>query len=79
MKITAKMSIGEIVSKHPETAEVFFKHGMHCLGCAASHFENLEQGCEAHGIDSKRLVADLNKAVEKKPAKKTASTKPKKK
>ena len=65
MKITAKMSIGEIVNKYPETAEVFFKHGMHCLGCAASHFENLEQGCQAHGIDAKKLVADLNKAVEK--------------
>ncbi len=65
-KISKDMAIGEVVEKYPNTAEVFMKHGMHCLGCAAAHFENIEQGCEAHGIDAKKLVADLNKAVEKK-------------
>ena len=39
---------------------------MHCIGCVAANFENIEEGCEAHGIDAKELVADLNKAVEKK-------------
>jgi hybrid cluster-associated redox disulfide protein len=74
MKINSKMSIGEIVQNHPKTVEVFFKYGMHCLGCAASHFENLEQGCEAHGIDSKKMIVDLNKAIEK-PAKKAVKKK----
>ncbi|MBW2966520.1 DUF1858 domain-containing protein [Candidatus Woesearchaeota archaeon] len=60
------MSIGEVVEKYPETAEVFMKHGMHCLGCAIAHFENIEQGCKAHGIDAKKLVDNLNKVVAKK-------------
>ena len=64
-KITGKESIMSVVQDHPETADVFMKHGMHCLGCAAANFENIEQGCEAHGIDAKKLVADLNKAVKK--------------
>jgi len=68
-KITEKMSIGEIVNKYPYTAEVFFKHGMHCLGCAVAQFENLEQGAQAHGLDLKKLLEDLNKAVEKKKKK----------
>jgi hybrid cluster-associated redox disulfide protein len=42
------------------------KHGMHCLGCAAAHFETLEQGCGAHGIDVDELVKDLNAAVKAK-------------
>jgi len=62
-KITGKEPIGEIVQKYPQTAEVFMKHGMHCLGCAASHFENIEQGAEAHGLDVKKLIEDLNKSV----------------
>ncbi len=66
MKITGKMAIGECVSKHPETIEVFMGHGLHCVGCAVAAFENIEQGAKAHGIDVKKLVADLNKAVEKK-------------
>lgn len=65
-KITSKMSIGDVVSKYPETIEVFFKHGLHCVGCAIAQFENVEQGAKAHGIDVKKLIDDLNKAVEKK-------------
>lgn len=65
-KITKDMPIGEVVTKYPKTADVFMKHGMHCLGCAIAHFENIEQGAQAHGIDVKKLMTDLNKAVEKK-------------
>jgi hypothetical protein len=35
------------------------------VGCAAAHFENLEQGCVAHGIDVEKIVKDLNTAVAK--------------
>ncbi len=64
-KITKEMNIGEIAMKHPECMEVFAKYGMHCLGCVASRFENLEQGCQAHGIDADAMVKDLNAAVDK--------------
>ncbi|RLE41761.1 disulfide oxidoreductase [Candidatus Woesearchaeota archaeon] len=64
MKVTAKSKIGEIVAKHPKTVEVFLKHGLHCIGCFASQFETLKQGCKAHGIDCEKLVEDLNKAIE---------------
>ena len=67
-KITGKMGIIVIVQKYPQTVDVFFKHGMHCLGCAAAHFENLEQAAEVHGLDLKALLKDLNDAA-KKPAK----------
>ena len=63
MKITKEMSIGEIVQKYPQTVPVFMQHGLGCLGCAVAHFENLEQGAMAHGIDIDVLVAALNEAV----------------
>jgi len=65
-KITKDMPIGEVVNKYPQTIEVFFKHGLHCIGCAAAAFENIEQGAQAHGIDIKKLILDLNKAIKKK-------------
>jgi len=65
-KITKDMPIGDVVQKFPETAEVFMNSGMHCLGCAVSHFENIEEGASAHGIEVKKLIEDLNKAVNKK-------------
>ena len=65
-KITKEMPIGGVVQKYPETIGVFSKHGLHCMGCAIAHFENIEQGCNAHGIDADKLVEDLNKAVKEK-------------
>ena len=63
MAITKDMSILEVVQKYPDTAEVFMSAGMGCLGCAAAHFENIEQGALAHGIDVDALVADLNDCI----------------
>lgn len=61
--ITKENSITDTVEKYPETAEVFMKHGMHCLGCMAARFENIEQGAMAHGIDVDKLMEDLNKVI----------------
>lgn len=64
-KITKEMKIEEILEKHPESVEIFLKHGFHCLGCAAASFENLEDGAKAHGIDAEKLVEELNREIEK--------------
>jgi hybrid cluster-associated redox disulfide protein len=63
MKITKDMRIQEVVEKYPQSVPVFFKHGLGCLGCAAAHFETIEQGATAHGIAVDALIADLNKAI----------------
>ena len=63
MTITKDMSIIEVVQKYPDTAMVFMYAGMGCLGCAAAHFENIEQGCSAHGIDVDALIEALNEVV----------------
>ena len=63
MAITKDMSILEVVQKYPDTVDVFVNAGMGCLGCAAAHFENIEQGAMAHGIDADQLVKDLNTVV----------------
>jgi hybrid cluster-associated redox disulfide protein len=59
------MSITEVVEKYPESAEVFIRHGMHCFGCMAARFENIEQGALAHGIDADKLIEDINNSVNK--------------
>jgi len=63
MKITKEMNITEIVQKNPDTVQVFMRFGMHCFGCAAARFENVEQGALAHGIDVDKLVVALNGAI----------------
>ena len=63
MRIKKDMSFGEVISRYPETADVFARHGLHCIGCIMSSFETIEQGARAHGIDVDKLIDDLNKAI----------------
>ncbi len=63
MTITKDMSIMTVVEKYPQAAVVFMQHGMGCVGCAAAHFENIEEGAMAHGIDVDSLITDLNNFV----------------
>ncbi len=61
--ITKEMSIGEVVTKYPQTIPIFQAHGMGCLGCAVAKFENVAEGAAAHGINIEKLVEDLNKSI----------------
>ena len=60
MKIEKTTTIGEILEKAPENADLLLEAGMHCLGCPASQMETLEEACEVHGIDADELVEKLN-------------------
>ena len=61
MKIEKTTTIGEILEKAPEKADLLLEAGMHCLGCPASQMGTLEEACEVHGIDADELVEKLNK------------------
>ncbi len=61
--ITKEMSIGEVVTKYPQTIPVFQAHGMGCLGCAVARYENIAEGAAAHGLNIDKLVKDLNNAI----------------
>lgn len=63
--INRKMSIEEVVKKHPETITTFERYGLGCVGCQAALFESIEQGAEIHGIDVEALIADLNKEIKR--------------
>lgn len=61
--ITKDMGIMEIVQKYPQTIQVLQAFGMGCIGCAAAHFENIEQGASAHGIDVDAMIEAMNEAI----------------
>ena len=63
MTITKDMSIMEVVQKYPDTTMVFMYAGMGCIGCAAAHYENIEQGAMVHGIDIDALIDALNEVA----------------
>lgn len=64
-KITKNMSFAEILKKNPESVEVLFNNGMHCIGCAMAMTETLEQGAIAHGLDADKIVEEINNSAKK--------------
>ena len=61
--VNKKTLIGEIVRNYPESAEILFSIGMHCLGCPASQMESLEQACAVHGVDADQVAEAINKKI----------------
>ena len=60
MEIKKDMTIGELLEKAPEKAEILLNAGMHCLGCPASQAETIEEACEVHGIDVEEVLEKIN-------------------
>ena len=58
-KISRGMTIGEILSLYPYSADVMTRNGIHCVGCGAATFETLEQGLRVHGKTEEEVEAVL--------------------
>jgi hybrid cluster-associated redox disulfide protein len=68
MAITKNTTIGDAVNKHPKTAQVMLKYGLHCAGCSVAAWETIEQGAKRHGLDNKeidKMVLEMNKVLVK--------------
>jgi hydroxylamine reductase len=62
-EITKDMTFAELLEKKPESMNILFEAGLHCIGCHMSAYETIEQGCSAHGMNKKEideLIKKLN-------------------
>ena len=62
-RITKNTTIGELLQVDPDIANVLTNIGMHCIGCALSSEENVEQACMAHGVDVDEFLAKCNDVI----------------
>ena len=61
--ITKAMTLGDVVMKYPEAAQVMLKYGLHCIGCHVAAHETIEQGAKAHGLEDaqiEKMVREMN-------------------
>jgi hybrid cluster-associated redox disulfide protein len=68
-EVKKNMTFAQILTKKPESMNILFENGLHCIGCHMSAYETIEQGCLAHGMSNKQideLIKELNKTTEKK-------------
>ncbi len=57
MKITAEMSVLDIMNICPPSQYLLMEYGLHCIGCAMAGDESLEAGLLAHGFTEKEIAA----------------------
>lgn len=55
--------VEEVLERWPETAPVFMRLKMACVGCDIAGFETLAEAAAAYGIAVERLLGDLYSAV----------------
>ncbi len=65
-KITEDMPFSYVLTKWPETADVFTKMKMHCIGCPMAAAETIRDGALVHNIPVKKLIKALNNKISEK-------------
>ncbi len=59
MALTADSTIYDLLKEKPESAEVLFKFGMGCVGCAIARGETIREAAIVHGIPLEELTSAL--------------------
>jgi len=59
MAVTADSTIMDVLQAKPDAANVLFKFGMGCLGCAVARGETIREAAQAHGIPLDELLSAL--------------------
>lgn len=62
-RIDGSTLIGDILKNYPQTMDILKACGMHCLGCPASHAEQLKDACLVHGLETELVVKALNEKI----------------
>ena len=65
MKVTADMTIGELIRLDENIVPILMRAGMHCIGCPSAQGESLAEAM-VHGIDGNMLIAQINDFLENK-------------
>jgi hybrid cluster-associated redox disulfide protein len=64
-KISLDMIISDVLQMDKGLAPIFYNNGLFCLGCPSASGESIRDACQIHGIDSDKLIKELNEYFNK--------------
>lgn len=62
-QVTKDTIVYDIMLNAPQTAPLFERIGMHCLGCAFATGESIEAACAVHGVEVGPFVEEVNACI----------------
>lgn len=69
MEITKQTTMGDMIEYDRGIAVILMEAGMHCVGCPASIGESLEEACQVHGLDSDKVLKNIQEYLANKDEK----------
>ncbi len=63
--LTQNLTVEETLRHWPQTAGVFLRRRMACLGCAIAPFETLHEVSEIYQLDAEQFLRELQDAARK--------------
>lgn len=64
-KVDKDMTIMDALKLDNGVAEIFMRHGLHCLGCPGATSESIADAGTVHNINVDKLVEELNDFLNK--------------
>jgi hybrid cluster-associated redox disulfide protein len=58
-ELSKDSNIMETIENYPGAVEVFAKHGLPCVGCAAARFERISDVVNEFGVDADELIKEI--------------------
>ncbi|MEQ9155656.1 DUF1858 domain-containing protein [Roseitalea porphyridii] len=58
------LPLDELMTRWPETIEVFLDHRLLCVGCLIAPFHTVIDACREHDVDEQSFRADLLRAID---------------
>ena len=59
MALNADSTIADLLREKPESAQVLFRFGMGCLGCAIANSETIREAAQVHGVPLEEMLSAL--------------------
>ncbi len=64
LPLRADLPIAELLARWPQTAQVFLRYRMACVGCTMAPFDTLADAAMAYNLDLARLLGELQQVIQ---------------
>jgi len=61
--LSADVTVGELMTRWPQTVDVFLRHGMACVGCNMAPFDTVVDAARMYRMCPDQLMAELVQAI----------------
>ena len=63
----SEMTVEDFLSRWPETAEVFSRHNMACVGCPVAPFYTVAEAAAVYNLSPAEFIEELEQAMNGNP------------